>query len=38
MRRFCYEKATFSNFLVFISTWTLHLKNFLDCGWTGTEF
>jgi len=38
MRNFCCENAACFTFFYFISTWTLHLKKFLDCGWTWTEF
>jgi len=38
MRHFCLKRLQFSRFLDYISTWTLHLKIFLGCGWTWTEF
>jgi len=38
MWHLCAEKAAFFKFLGFIWTWTLHLKNILDCGWTWPEF
>jgi len=31
---FVVKKLHFSNILDFIWNWTLHLKKFLDCGWT----
>ena len=32
------KRLDFSKFLDFIWTWTLHLKNRLECSWTWTEF
>jgi len=32
------KELHFSILLDFISTWTLDLRNVLDCGWTWTEF
>jgi len=38
MRDFCCEKAAFFQFSGLHLDLDLHLKKFLDCGWTWTEF